>query len=254
MTDQKIINVAYPRKRNLPKINPLYIGIVIILVIGISWILFFRLQEKQELAPERSEKQKEATPSAQPRESTPSAKQIEKKVGTSDWYEYKDVKETFSILVPKGWFFDKTLKGPRDRGKILGGVANFNIAEEEFDQKENFAVYFELDSKDPGISLKNHATKAACLRTTDIIPTEESCQNPSTPASQKEIKVGDKEAVWQEIHGLVGIGIEVYILKSETEVLVLYSAGMVDKTDGEFRVKQEFLDIGETMLSTFKFL
>lgn len=254
MAQQRFVNVSYPQKKKLqiPKTNPAVVVVIIILVLGLAWFLFFRPEATDESTQE-SEKQEEATPSAKPKEATPSGQSLDTKVDTSNWYEYKDVKETFSIKVPKGWFFDKTVKGLREQGKVLGGVADFDFTEKEFDPEGNFFVYFEQDSKEAQTSLADYATKIACIRSTDIVPQEEVCQNPSPPASQKTIKVADKNAIWQEIHGLEGIGIEVYVPKSETEIFVLYTAGKVDKTDGEFKVKQEFVDIVEGMLSTFKF-
>lgn len=255
MAQENVINVSYPKKRTPLKIKPLFIVIGIIAILLIIWAVFFRSSSKQDEKPQaEAEKQEESTSSAKPKEATSAANLSGEKVDTSDWYKFEDVEKTFSIKVPKGWFFDKTTKGTREQGKILGGVANFNFIEKEFDQKENFIVYFELDSIDPTTNLKNHATKISCLRATDIIPAEESCQNPSPPSSQKLIKVAEKESVWQEIHGVAGIGLEIYIPKSETEVIVVYSSGMVDKTNGEFKVKQEFVDIVEGMLTTFKLL
>lgn len=251
MPEQKVINVSYPQKRKPLKIKPLLIAIGIIIIIGVVWALFFRPQPKQEEETQaEAEKQEEATTSAKPKEATQSAKPLDKEVDTSDWYEYKDVKETFSILVPKGWFFDKTLKGPREQGNVLGGVADFNITEKDFDPKENSAIYFEKDIIQSDISLKKYAARIACIRTNGG-----NCENPNLPDSQKSIKVAEKDSIWQEIHSDdEGVGIEVYVLKSEADVFVIYSVGMVDKIAEGFKIKQEFVDTIEGMLSTLKFL
>ncbi len=254
MVEENVVNVSYPRKRKPPKIKPLFIVIGFIVIILIIWAVFFRSTSNQKGTQAESEKQEEATSSAEPKEATSSAETSSEDVDISNWYEYTDVKKTFSIKAPKGWFFDKTLKGPRGEGSIRGGVADFNFTKEDFDPKENSAVYFEFDSKDTGTTLKDHATKIACLRTADVASNDDSCQDPTKPESQKTLSVDSKEAVWQEIHGLTGIGIEVYIQKTDTEVLVIYSDGMVDKTSEGFSVNQEFVNIVEAMLPTFKFL
>ena len=254
MADQNVIDVRYPQKRKYPKIKPLFIVIGIVIIVLIVWAVFLRSTSNQEENQAESKKQEKATASSEPKEATSSSQEPSEDVDTSNWYEYTDVEKNFSIKAPKGWFFDKTLKGPREQGSILGGVADFNFTKKDFDPKENSAVYFELDSKDSGTTIKKHATKIACLRTNDIASTDESCTDSSSPESQKTTKIDNKGAIWQEIHGLAGIGIEVYIQKSDTEVLVIYSDGMVDKTSEGFKVNSEFVNIIEAMLSTFKFL
>jgi hypothetical protein len=254
MANENVVKVNFPKKRKPPKIKPLFLVVGIIVIILVVWAVFFRPASKQEETQPETDKQEEATASAEPKEATSSAETTSENVDTSNWYEYTDVEKTFSIKVPKGWFFDKTLKGPREQGSVLGGVANLDLTKKDFDPKKNSAVYFELDSKDSGITLQDHATKIACVRTNDVASTDESCQDPTEPESQKTMKVGSKEAIWQEIHGLAGLGIEVYIQKSNTEIFVVYSEGRVEKTNEGFKVNQELANIVEAMLPTFKFL
>ena len=82
----------------------------------------------------------------------------------------------------------------------------------------------------------------------------DNCEDPEPPKTQKTIKVAEKSATWQEIHGEEeGIGIEVYIPKTETEIYVLYTKGKVGESEAGFLVEAEFVNIVETMLTTFKF-
>lgn len=250
MPEQRVVNVAYPIKKRDVNFKPFIIPIIAILILLAVWFVFFRSSTNQEEPQEEAEKQTEATPSAKPSEATSSAKKLDTKVDTSDWYEYKDVKETFSILVPKGWFFDKGVKGSREVGKILGGVGNYNFDEKNFDQDKNFMIYFERDNLQSDLPLETYAARIACTRTNG-----DNCENPKTPDSQKTLVVADKVSVWQEIHkNDDGIGIEVYIPLSKTEIFVLYSLGKVQETDGVYKVEAEFEQIIEGMLSTLKFL
>ena len=250
MPEQRVVNVAYPIKKREINFRPFIIPIIVILILISVWFIFFRNSSSQEEPQDEAEKQTEATTSAKPSEATSSAKNIDSKVDTSDWYEYKDVKETFSILVPKGWFFDKGLKGGREVGKILGGVGNFNFTEKKFDPKKNFMVHFEKDSLQSDLSLETYAARIACTRING-----DNCENPENPSSQKTLVVADKVSIWQEIHKSdEGVGIEVYIPLSETEIFVLYSLGKVQETDGNYKVEAEFEQIVEGMLSTLKLL
>lgn len=248
MLEQRVVNVAYPIKKRDVNFKPFVIPMIAILILVVVWFIFFRGSSNQEEAPQETEKQEEATTSAKP--ASPSAKNLDTKVDTSDWYEYKDVKETFSILVPKGWFFDKGVKGSREVGKILGGVGNYNFDEKKFDQDKNFMVYFERDSLESDLSIETYAARIACTRTNG-----DNCENPDTPDSQKTLVVADKVSIWQEIHkNDEGIGIEVYVPLSETEIFVLYSLGKVQETEGDYKIESEFEQIIEGMLSTLKFL
>ena len=248
MQDQRVVNVAYPIKKRDVNFKPFIIPIIIILILISAWFIFFRGSSSPEEPQPETETQEEATTSAKP--ATTSAKKLDTKVDTSDWYEYKDVEETFSILVPKGWFFDKGLKGGREVGKILGGVGNFNFTEKKFDPKKNFMVHFEKDSLQSDLSLETYAARIACTRING-----DNCENPENPSSQKTLVVADKVSIWQEIHKSdEGVGIEVYIPLSETEIFVLYSLGKVQETDGDYKVESEFEQIVEVMLSTLKLL
>lgn len=246
MPQERIVNVAYPRKRKPPKINPLFAAIALAIILGLVWLIFFRPDPAPKEESNPPEQKQEATESAKPKESTSSAST---KLDTSGWFKYTDVEETFSILVPERWFYDKTGKGSRDQGKILGGAGNFNFIEKKFDPEKNYIVYFEVDTLESDVDLEKYAARTACLRTE-----RDDCENAEEPKTQKKIKVAGKDAVWQEIHGEEeGIGIEVYIPKSSSEVYVLYTQGGIEKTENGFKVKQEFVDIIETMLATFKF-
>ena len=253
MSQERVVNVSYPRKKEFPKPNPLIVVILISILIGLAWFLFFRGKESTEQTPKeavKKDQQKVDTPSAKANESTGSAKPTPSKLDTTDWSEYTDVKETFSVLIPKGWFFDRTAKGEREQGKVLGGVANFNFIEKKFDPEKNFAVYFERDSLTSDIPLKKYAARIACIRADG-----DNCEDPETPKTQKSLKVGDKNSIWQEIHKEKGgIGIEVYIPKTETEVYVLYTKGKVSESEARLLVEQEFVNIVEAIIATFKFL
>ena len=64
-----------------------------------------------------------------------------------------------------------------------------------------------------------------------------------------------KNALWQEIHKeKEGIGIEVYIPKTEAEIYVLYTKGKVSESEARLLVEQEFVNIVEAIIATFKFL
>ena len=248
MPEQRVVNVTYPRKKREINFKPFIIAIITLLVIVAIWFIFFRGSSNVEETTQETEKQEEATTSAKP--ASPSAKNLDTKIDTSDWYEYKDVEETFTILVPKGWFFDKGVKGSREVGKILGGVGNYNFDEKKFDPDKNFMVYFERDSLQSDLSIETYAARIACT-----LINGDNCENPDTPETQKTLVVADKVSVWQEIHKEdEGIGIEVYIPLTETEIFVLYSLGKVPEIDGDYKVESEFEQIIEGMLSTLKFL
>lgn len=248
MPEQRVVNVAYPRKKREINFKPFIIAIIAILILVAVWFIFFRGSSNVKETTQETEKQDEATTSAKP--ASPSAKNLDTKVDTSDWYEYKDVEETFTILVPKGWFFDKGVKGSREVGKILGGVGNYNFDEKKFDPDKNFMVYFERDGLQSDLSIETYAARIACTRTNG-----DNCENPKTPDSQKTLVVADKVSIWQEIHKSdEGIGIEVYIPLSETEIFVLYSLGKIQEIDGDYKIESEFEQIIEGMLSTLKFL
>ncbi|MEX0616830.1 MAG: hypothetical protein WD231_03415 [Candidatus Woykebacteria bacterium] len=246
MSEERTVNVRYPQKRKPLKIKPAFAIVVLIIVLALVWLIFLKPTPKEESKPDE-QNQEEATESAKREVATSSAST---KLSTSDWFKYADVEETFSVLVPERWFYDKTARGIRDQGKVLGGAANFNFVERKFDPEKNFIVYFEQDILSSDISLENYAARIACLRTGG-----EDCENATPPKTQKKVKVTGKDAVWQEIHTEdEGVGIEAYIPKSNTEIYVLYTQGGIEESDNSFKVKQELIDIVGAMLTSFKFL
>lgn len=172
---------------------------------------------------------------------------------TANWKTYTDPKGIFSTQYPADWYENKKstavhISGPR-KPLPLGVIGPLLSDVEDFPTLSRKAIVFQLENKRAEISLDKYSYDSDVCKG----DTFGYCDSHTPkPIERKKIAIESKEAIWQISQASPsGPGLEVFIPKSETEIIVIFTNALnKDATD----IDADYKNLVSQILSTFKFI